>query len=76
MKQQKVFSNLLKIKSAKCPLPKEKHNKVFMGLLSEGCFIGDMEFAMGRPFSFNAVCRTEKAEVYYCDRRIILSQMT
>ena len=47
-----------------------------MGLLSEGGFLGDMELAMGTPFKFNAVCRTEKAEVYYCDRRIILSQMT
>lgn len=54
----------------------ETDNKVFMGLMSEGCFIGDMEFVLGKPFEFNAVCKTEKAELYYCDRRIILSQMT
>lgn len=47
-----------------------------MGLLSEGCFIGDMELALGVPHQFNAICKTEKAEVYFCDRRIILSQMT
>jgi hypothetical protein len=44
--------------------------------MSEGCFIGDLELVMGRPFQFNAICRTEKAELYYCDRRIILSQMS
>lgn len=66
----------MKLKKSQSPLPKAEDNRVFMGLLSEGCFIGDMELAMGTTCKFNAICKTEKAEVYYCDRRIILSQMT
>lgn len=35
-----------------------------------------MQLAMGTFSKFNAICKTEKAEVYYCDRRIILSQIS
>ena len=47
-----------------------------VGTLQEGNFIGDLEFALKKKFRYNAVCSTETAEVYYCDYRIILSQMT
>lgn len=47
-----------------------------MGLLEEGCFIGDLELALDKNHSINAVVTSEKVELYYCDKRIILSQMT
>ena len=47
-----------------------------IGTLQEGNFIGDLEFALKLKHKYNAVCSTETAEVYYCDYRIILSQMT
>ena len=55
----KKLPSLLKFKNSKSSLiPQESDNKVFMGLMSEGCFIGDMELVLGKPFEFNAICRT------------------
>lgn len=47
-----------------------------VGTLQEGNFIGDLEFALKKKYRYNAICSTENAEVYYCDYRIIMSQMT
>lgn len=55
---------------------KKLDKKIMGGLLEEGHFIGDIEIALERNHAYNVEAITENVELYYCDKRIVLSQMT
>lgn len=37
------------------------------GVVEEGAFIGDSELALGQPFEFTGICKSEKVIGYVCD---------
>ena len=39
----------------------ESKEKIMLGVLEEGSFIGDLEFVLHKRYHFNAICTTEKA---------------
>lgn len=49
--------------------------KTVVGILEEGGFLGDAQLALGLPYSFQAVCLSEKVKAYACNLKIIESQL-